>query len=216
MRSKPDVTVTIAGETLRLLPERAVFWPAAATVLIADLHLGKAATFRAASIAVPDGADLARLSRVITGCDARRLVILGDLLHARSGRTAAALEEMCAWRECHSNLDIVLVRGNHDSHAGDPPAEWGFACVDEPWGAGPFAMRHIPAEDPGGYTLAGHLHPAARLAGAGRQRLTLPCFWIGARVGVLPAFGEFTGSKTIVPAPGDRVYVIAGDEVVAV
>lgn len=216
MQSKPDVTITVAGESLRLLPERAIFWPAAATVMIADLHLGKAATFRAASIAVPDGADLARLSRVIAGCDARRLIILGDLLHARSSRTAAALAEMHAWRESHSNLDIVLVRGNHDSHAGDPPEEWGFACVDEPWQAGPFAMRHIPAEDSDGYTLAGHLHPAARLAGAGRQRLTLRCFWMGARVGVLPAFGEFTGSQTIAPAPGDRVYVIAGDEVVAV
>ncbi|MCS6939106.1 MAG: DEAD/DEAH box helicase, partial [Roseiflexus sp.] len=67
-----------------------------------------------------------------------------------------------------------------------------------------------------GYTLAGHLHPAVRLNGVGRQRVTLPCFWFGAQVGVLPAFGGFTGAALITPEPGDQVFVIADGEVVAV
>ena len=50
----------------------------------------------------------------------------------------------------------------------------------------------------------------------GRQRLKLPAFWFGPRVGVLPAFGEFTGGAVVSPRPGDRVFVVAGDQVVPV
>ncbi len=56
------------GEHVSLLPERALFWPRAATLFITDVHLGKAATFRAAAISIPGGGtedDLARLDRII-------------------------------------------------------------------------------------------------------------------------------------------------------
>ena len=59
-----------------LLPGRAAFLPATATLLIGDVHLGKAATFRRAGIAVPEGsaqADLARLERLVATTKARRL-----------------------------------------------------------------------------------------------------------------------------------------------
>jgi hypothetical protein len=54
------------------------------------------------------------------------------------------------------------------------------------------------------------------LTGAGRQRLRLPCFFLGERVGVLPAFGGFTGTAVLKPTARDRVYVVADDEVLAV
>ena len=43
------------GERLHLLPERAVWWPAAGLLLVADVHLGKAATFRRLGQPVPAG-----------------------------------------------------------------------------------------------------------------------------------------------------------------
>jgi metallophosphoesterase superfamily enzyme len=58
--------------------------------------------------------------------------------------------------------------------------------------------------------LAGHLHPCVVLAGGARQRERLPCFWFGRDVGVLPAFGDFTGCAEITVEPGDRVWVVAG------
>jgi metallophosphoesterase superfamily enzyme len=73
----------------------------------------------------------------------------------------------------------------------------------------------MPVPVPGRYVLAGHLHPAYRLAGR-RDAVRLPCFWFGAKVGVLPAFGDFTGARAISPAAGDRVFVVAGDRVIAV
>jgi metallophosphoesterase superfamily enzyme len=68
----------------------------------------------------------------------------------------------------------------------------------------------------GGYALAGHIHPAVRLTERGGQSLRLPCFWFGARVGVLPAFGAFTGSARVRPRAGDQVFVVADGEVIGV
>jgi hypothetical protein len=36
----------VAGEKLGLFAERAIYWPARSTLLVADPHFGKAATFR--------------------------------------------------------------------------------------------------------------------------------------------------------------------------
>jgi len=128
----------------------------------------------------------------------------------------SALAAIADWRLRHADLEIVLVRGNHDRGAGDPPSEWRFACCDEPCLEPPFAFRHHPAEEAEGYVLAGHIHPAVSLSGLGRQREKLPCFLFGERVGLLPAFGDFTGGASVRPRQGDRVFVLAGDEVVPI
>jgi metallophosphoesterase superfamily enzyme len=91
---------SLAGEDVWLLPERALFWKRAATLIIADPHVGKPGAFRAAAIAAPEGttiADLERLSTAIRRCGAQRLIVLGDLLHARSGRTAATMSAFEEW-----------------------------------------------------------------------------------------------------------------------
>jgi metallophosphoesterase superfamily enzyme len=77
-------------------------------------------------------------------------------------------------------------------------------------------MNHEPGPSRrGGYALAGHIHPAVRLT-SGEESLRLPCFWFGARYGVLPAFGAFTGTAEIRPRRGDQVYVVAEQEVLKV
>ncbi len=211
-----DYPVTLAGEQLLLLPERAIYWPAEAALVISDLHIGKAAAFRAAGVPVPElttAAMLSRLTAAIVRTGAKTILCLGDLLHAASGRTPAALEAVGSWRRQHSDLTVILVRGNHDTRAGDPPDAWDIRCVDEPWTFGPFAWRHRPAVTPGHYTFAGHIHPAVALNGQGRQQMTLPCFHFGAQICLLPAFGEFTGTALVRPVTGDRVFVVAGARV---
>lgn len=212
-----DVRLALAGEEIVLLPERLIFWPGAGALLVADAHWGKAAAFRAAGLAVPGGTTaegLARLTRALERTGAREIVFLGDLLHAREGRAPATLAAAAAWRESHAEVAMTLVRGNHDRRAGDPPPEVGIACRDAPWVRPPFVLAHHPDEHPGGYVLAGHLHPAVTLLGRGRQRQRLPCFHFGARCGVLPAFGAFTGNADVRPSPGDRVFVVAEGEVI--
>lgn len=219
MEGAGDLHATAARERLVLMPERAAFWPAASTLLVADAHLGKAATFRAAGLAVPGGTTaeaLGRLARLLRRTGARRLLFLGDLFHAREGDTLANRAALRDWRAAHADVAVVLVRGNHDRRAGDPHPSIGIDCVDPPLLNAPFAMRHHPDPTPGAYTLAGHLHPAVRLAGRARQRRRLPCFWFGERVAVLPSFGDFTGAADVNPAAGDRVYVIAETHVLPV
>lgn len=213
------IGLTVAGEALWLLPQRAVYWPAQGLLLVADVHLGKAASFRHHGVAVPSGtgqATLARLDQALVLSGARRLIVLGDLLHARSGHTAALDRLVADWLAQHPGLDWALLAGNHDRHAG-VPGGWRLGQVEEGSVIGPFVLRHAPpaAADPRGYVLAGHVHPAVRLRGAAGQRARLPCFWFGAAAGILPAFGEFTGHHEVRPQPGDRVCVLAGEAVVA-
>lgn len=216
------MTIALAGEALALLPFRAMWWASRRTVLIADLHLGKAAAFRAAGIAAPEATtkrDLERLSILVREHHAERLVILGDLLHAKSGRTDAVCERFGEWRREHAALNVLLVRGNHDRASGDPPVEWRVDVVAGPHAESPFVFAHEPngtgLRDAPGYVLAGHLHPAVSL-GRGPGSVRSACFWFGARVGVLPAFGAFTGMRAIAPAAGDRVFAVSEREVIDV
>lgn len=209
--------VTIAGEALTLIPERAVYWAARETLLVADPHFGKAAAFRAGGIPVPRGTTagtLARLDRAIDRTGARRIVFLGDFLHARAGRQPATIAALARWRATRADLEVLLVRGNHDLRAGDPPTDLRIRVVGERISETPFVLAHHPEISDHGYVLAGHIHPGATLTGAGRQRERFACFWFGERCGVLAAFGEFTGLAAIRPRAGDRVFVVADDTVI--
>ncbi|HVK10046.1 MAG TPA: phosphoesterase, partial [Gemmataceae bacterium] len=149
--------VTIAGERLVLRPDRSLYWPRAGALVVADPHFGKAETFRAAGLPVPGdaGPALARLGSALADTGAGRLIVLGDLWHARAGRTARVADELARWRAERPALRVEVVRGNHD-RAGPPPAGWGdWAAVAEP----PFAFAHFPEPTDAGYVLAGHLHP---------------------------------------------------------
>ncbi len=206
------LSVEIGGATLGLLAERAVFLSDHRALLIADAHIGKAVSFRRLGVPVPRGTTtetLAGLSALILRTGAARIVFLGDLLHSARGRADATFDAVARWRERHAGLALTLMRGNHDRQAGDPPPGWGIEIVEEPLRLGPLALCHHPQPVPGAYALAGHLHPCIRLGGRAHDRLRLPCFHFGAAVGVLPAFGAFTGMHPVRPAPGDRVFVAA-------
>ena len=213
------VECDVAGERLSLLAERAVFWPAQRTLFVADYHLGKAASFRSAGIPLPSGTtseNVERLERAVARTSARRVVFLGDFLHSAAGRVPRTLARFAAWREKRRDLVLTLIRGNHDARAGDPPEEWKLDVTDAGERLGPFVLNHEPGAVRGAYALAGHIHPAVRLHASGDASVRLPCFWFGARYGVLPAFGAFTGSAVVLPRRGDQVFVIAEDEVVQV
>ncbi len=203
-----------------LMPERSLWWPAHQTLFIADPHFGKAATYRALGQPVPSGTTgqtLGVLDRALERCGARRLVVLGDYLHARQAHQPAVISALTRWRERHPSLECVLVRGNHDDRAGDPPAALGFHIHDEPWVMDGLACFHVPptralAENQT-YALAGHVHPVSVVRGRGRDQVRLPCFDMGPSVGVLPAFGAFTGGWEVPARPGHTLGLIASDAV---
>ena len=120
---KGSVSIEWQGESLDLLPDRAVFWPKEKTLYIADTHFGKAATFRKVGIPVSEhttAEDCLRLSQLIESTAVEKLIILGDFLHARAGRAQPVRNQLFDWRDQHKQLSIVLIRGNHDQQSGDP------------------------------------------------------------------------------------------------
>jgi DNA ligase-associated metallophosphoesterase len=207
--------ITLAGETVLLLPEKALYWPREQMLVIADIHFGKAVAFRAQGVPVPRGttsANLAALDVLIAQHAPRQIMFLGDFLHARAAHAPATLAAMLAWRLRHPALRLLLVRGNHDRHAGDPAAALGIEMADEPYAVTPFAFCHHPDTAASGYVLAGHVHPVYVLASR-HDALRLPCFVASATRMILPAFGAFTGGFVVTPAPGERVWV-SSDEAV--
>ncbi len=213
-RSTCDIQWT--GQRLQLLPERALWWPAGKTLFVADLHLGKAATYRALGQPVPAGTtreNLERLAGLLLHYQPAQLVFLGDFMHAAQARTPSLLSALEIWRDRFAHVNCVLVRGNHDSRAGDPPPALNIAVVDEPWLTGPFAACHHPQTHATHGVISGHLHPAVHLQGRGRDHLRLPCFCFEEGRAILPAFGEFTGGWTVSRAEGLRLYPVGGQTV---
>jgi uncharacterized protein len=208
--------IEVAGVRLALLAQRAAYLVDERCLLVADAHIGKAVSFRRLGVPVPSGTTtqtLLALSQAIAATSARRVVFLGDLLHSAHAHAPATLQALAQWRHRHAALELLLVRGNHDSRAGDPPLALGVQAVDEPLCLGALALCHHPQPRAGAYVLAGHLHPCVVLGGRAHQRLRLPCFHFGAQVGVLPAFGAFTGMHAVRPGPGERIYVVGDDTV---
>src|SRR5258706_5621730 len=143
----------VAGEDLVLLAERAVFWPAKKALFVADFHLGKAASFRRAGIALPSGTtteNVERIGRAIDKTGATQVVFLGDFLHSAEGRTASTFGRFGSWRDARRTLELTLVRGNHDKKAGDPPPAWDVRCIEAGERLGPFVLNHEPGAVRGG------------------------------------------------------------------
>ncbi len=216
MNAVATVTLQVGGNTLMLLPEKAIFLPECDTLLIADAHIGKATSFRQLGVPVPAGTTgetLSVLTRLIHRLDAKRVVFLGDFLHSARSLAPDTLTAVLRWRELHSAVELTLVRGNHDDRAGDPPAMLDIQPFDEPVMLRGLALNHHPRPSAGGYALAGHLHPCVSIGGRAHDWHRLPCFWFSERVGVLPAFGAFTGMQAIRVRHGERMFAVAPDRV---
>lgn len=203
----------LQGEQLFLLPEKAILWPAEKALLIADSHLGKVRHFRKSGIAIPGQAgyeNLQKLESLIIQHNPEQVIFLGDLFHSDMNYEWL---EFKAFLHKYSAVRFVLIQGNHDilhevsyNH---------FELHTVPLPLGPFLLSHEPEEKSNLYNLCGHIHPGVRMIGLAKQSMRLPCFFFGANQGILPAFGVFTGLHLLKPGKKEKVFIIAGTEVVA-
>jgi DNA ligase-associated metallophosphoesterase len=212
-----SLAVEIAGQPLVLSSMRASFDPLMRALFIADAHFGKDAVFRARGIPVPTGSsadNLLRIDSLIAEFDPALLVFLGDLLHARESLSTLTLDALHRWRARHPSLQVVLVEGNHDRHAGALPRTLEVELVREPWHIGPWALCHHPRKVDHAYVLAGHVHPVYRIA-TRTDSVRVPCFRFGADGGILPAFGSFTGgARETAHVVGERVFLVVQEKVI--
>lgn len=208
--------LVLKGVTLMLLPEKAIYLPNEKTLLLADLHLGKVNHFRRSGIPVPQKANDKNLDGLIfllQKLSPQEVIFLGDLFHSHYN---AEWEVFGQVLKAFENIKYKLVIGNHDIMSEYQYTKHKIEIIREPLAFGPLTFSHEPLEDSEGYNLAGHIHPAVRLKGKARQGMRLPCFYFGKNHGLLPAFGEFTGSHSLKPKKGDQVFVILDDQVIGV
>lgn len=204
--------------SLTLLPQKAAFWQERSTLIVSDLHLGKAGHFRKHGIAVPGQANtenLWHLSGLLMEHKPERLLLLGDLFHSDYNHEWESFTDML---RNFPQLNTELVLGNHDVLPRSTFESQGIVCHDALTEGGVYFTHEPcePEEHKEGYNLCGHIHPAIILRGKGRQSLRLPVFWFGEKGGVMPAFGYFTGMHVVKPTKKDRVFAVTEEEVVSV
>jgi DNA ligase-associated metallophosphoesterase len=211
----------IQGIELDLLPSRALWWPAERTLVLADLHLGKEETFLSFGIPMPRnvlGETLERAARAVVEHRPERIIVVGDLMHAKRGLSKEVVDEVARWRSRIAQ-PIELVLGNHDV-AARLPSSWRIDVHEKPLRIGNVELRHEPPEDgndgqatSAALVVCGHLHPVARLEGR-VDRLVLPCFALSRaeaqRVLVLPAFTAFARGVRMPEESWRRFAVGAG------
>ena len=203
----------IAGETLALHPWGVAYWERPSMLLVSDVHLGKVMHFRKHGAAVPRRAlqqNFDRLTAVVAHFSPRTICFLGDLFHSHINREWLLFEQWARGNPAR----LELVCGNHDILSPLRYEALGMRW-QERWQTGPFLFTHEPEETGPLFNISGHIHPAVRLAGPGRQQLRLPCFYLRNKQLILPAFGAFTGTHVLPPQPGDRFFALAGDRVIA-
>ena len=193
-----------------VLADKALYWQKYKALLIADAHFGKAAAYRALGQPVPQGTtkdNLRRLTALINQYPTEQLIFLGDFLHAPKSHAPATLAAIKDWRNQNKDVQCILIRGNHDMNAGDPPPDLNMEVVTEPYLIDDFALQHIPKPHITHHVIAGHIHPTYRLLGRGRQSLILPCFHHESALTLLPSFGDFTGGFVMDKKLNTKIFV---------
>ena len=207
--------LNLLGHSVELLPGKALLLGDGSLVL-ADLHLGKASAFQARGLAIPEGDSAADLDRALLLCQqsgASRLLINGDLFHSPAGLSPEIESLVTRWLE-RLPIPARLILGNHDRPIPRLPAALDPTASVEAAG---FVIVHDPADAPPGHpAICAHWHPVARIADGKRSRLRLPCFLLRGTRLVLPAFGTFTGGVPVAPEPADRFFVAPADRVIEV
>ena len=213
--SSSGLEVSIRGQSLVLLPEKAMYWPEQDVLLISDVHLGKISHFRKAGIGLPAKAlhdNYKRLQYIIDKCSPSSIIFLGDLFHSSYNNEWMYFKE---FREANKNISFQLIMGNHDILDIDMYSLVNLEICSHK-NLDPFLLTHHPKQDAELYNLCGHIHPAIKIRGKGRQSIRMPCFFFSRYQGILPAFGTFTGSHALKAANDDMVFGITGDTIIRI
>jgi DNA ligase-associated metallophosphoesterase len=182
--------LTLNNVELFAEPSGALWWPAAATLIVADLHLEKGTSYAARGVLLPPYDTRTTLSRLVEaiGPRVRRVICLGDSFHDGDGPERLSAADAAALRTLVERHDWIWIAGNHDPVL--PAVLGGRAIIGELQLDG-LVMRHQAVADAIG-EVSGHYHPKSHVNVRGR-RLSGACFIHDERRIVLPAFGAYTG-----------------------
>lgn len=204
------------GHTFHLLPEKALYLPAERLLVIADVHLGKARHFRKEGIAIPANTqadDYRRLAKLFEKVNPSKVHFLGDLFHSSYNHD---WHQFCELVAAFPGIQFTLVKGNHDIIDHKHFDEICVQVTDAIDTGSVLFVHDVPRSVPAGrLVIAGHIHPGILLSGAGRQTVTLPCYYKDGNVLLLPAFGMLTGLYKMPHTPRSEVFIVMPGEVCA-
>jgi len=194
-----------------------MYWSAQKTLVISDLHLGKAKHFVKAGIALParslEQKNIDRLNILTKYYRPEKIIFLGDLFHSSYNQ---AWEQFCQYTSSFPKVEFILVEGNHD-FLDQNKYQQAKLKVETELCLGPFVFTHEPLlKDHQLYNLSGHIHPGVRMSGPAGQGGRFPCFYFGKKTGIMPAFGTFTGLHIIRTYKNDQVFIVAEHEVLSI
>ncbi len=187
--------ITLKGAAFTADASGALHWPARETLIVADLHLEKGSAAAARGTLLPpydSRATLLRLAAVIERLAPARVIALGDSFHDAGGPERLDPDDLALLRALQRGRDWTWITGNHDPEL--PALLGGRVCPEERLDG--IVFRHDPRPYPGSREIAGHLHPAARLARRGAA-VRRKCFIANGTRLVLPAFGAYTGGLNV-------------------
>ncbi|TGN24384.1 ligase-associated DNA damage response endonuclease PdeM [Empedobacter tilapiae] len=191
-----EKTINIMQQNLVLTNQRALFWKETETIVLSDLHLGKTAHFRKNGIALPSEIienDLQRLSDLIIHFQSKRMIVVGDFVHAGKNSEFNLFAE---WKSKFSDLKIILVKGNHDRIAKEKLFDIGVTEVCEIYEEEYFIFSHEQLYSTKRFVISGHLHPGIRMKTPVGRFVKFPCYIVSNTQLILPAFSSFTGLDT--------------------
>lgn len=210
------VQLLIKNQTCHLLKDHVVFWEEKKALILADIHIGKAAVFRQYGIPIPEGnmsQDLWNIARLVKELQVEMCIIVGDLIHAANGFTTSVKDFFGKWLQ-DIPCDMHLVLGNHDRGLSEIlPKDWHLHLHREYFLVEPFYFSHYPMSHPDWFVWSGHIHPKIQLKN-GHDRIVLRCFQIFSNLGILPAFGSFVGGSFVKKEPHCQIFAIAGSKVI--
>lgn len=199
MQSLTIVTkeIILENEILQVTNQRVLHWETQKSLILSDLHIGKAAHFQKSGIPIPSAVlttDLERLKQLILHFKAENLIVVGDLFHAAYNKD---LDEFKMWLQQFSNLKLQLIKGNHDRLSNCIYEQFDIEVFSSELNIKNLKFVHDNVEEiEGVFTISGHIHPGVFIKGRGKQRIKLPCFQMNKNQLVLPAFSLFTGLNT--------------------
>ena len=200
-----------AHEGWLLTPEGGAFRPDEGTAVVADVHLGYEWARGNAGDCVPAHSlaeTIGRLERLFARAAISRLVVAGDLVESARpcAATAADVFRLNEWLGARG-VEFVVVPGNHDRSLAWICSRRPRRGVPGPILAGPesrvadWTICHGHRASQGDRVVMGHHHPALVVG-----RVAAPCFLVGPRLIVLPAFSPNAAGRDVATTKGPKEW----------
>jgi metallophosphoesterase superfamily enzyme len=208
--------LSLADQTLELLPQRALFWFEQRTLVVSNPQFDARSAMPSGEVPITTASRstaINRLTILLNFFEPERLVILGNLLAPGAESDGPLLSQLSFWRHRfpHSQFIRVAPRsGLLPAIADDLEVDEVADCFD----LGPFRFQPEKAASRV-FTITGSPNPQVKFVDQQEGTAVLAaCFHLrGGACFALPAFQADAFGSIVAPNPGDRLFVVGPTDV---